>query len=473
MFWNLFLKECRLQWREKRFVWSLVVLLLLAVPAVAVGFAHYRSDLSEVEAGAVAERERWVQQGPKNPHSAAHYGIFVFRPVSPLRVWDQGITPFAGGVVFTEAHIKTDASYETAQDQSTLSRFGSLTPAFVLLYLVPLFLMINGFALISGEREQGTLRLLSASAADPRRLLAAKWLSLFPIVLLVGGVMLGLGLVLLWGRLPAANLLTASALCALVLLLYYGTIANMTLLCSAVLRSSHQVLVCLLLFWMTSSLVVPKLAASAAESWFPTPDREAFHGAMKQEKKSGMDGHDPADQRVARIRTETLAKYGVEKEEDLPINIDGLLMQEDENYGNKVFDRYYEELAAVHAQQERVFQWSSLLSPLLPARVLSMTLAGADSGTQHRFNEAVEVFRRDYVELLNTDMMHESRSGDWRYQADEGLWSRVPVFTFDFGSPLSRFATQSAALGMLLLWFLITGVLTAWLAPKFLQKVTP
>nr|WP_279382543.1 DUF3526 domain-containing protein [Acanthopleuribacter pedis] len=194
---------------------------------------------------------------------------------------------------------------------------------------------------------------------------------------------------------------------------------------------------------------------------------------MKQEKKSGMDGHDPADQRVARIRTETLAKYGVEKEEDLPINIDGLLMQEDENYGNKVFDRYYEELAAVHAQQERVFQWSSLLSPLLPARVLSMTLAGADSGTQHRFNEAVEVFRRDYVELLNTDMMHESRSGDWRYQADEGLWSRVPVFTFDFGSPLSRFATQSAALGMLLLWFLITGVLTAWLAPKFLQKVTP
>lgn len=470
MVWQLLVKECRLQWRERRFQVSLLVLAALALPAVALALLHLQADELEVAAGGAAERERWVAQGAKNPHSAAHYGLYVFRPVAPLRVWDQGITPFAGSVVFTEAHLKNDASYESVQQQSGLARFGLLTPVFVALYLVPLFLMLNGFAAISGEREQGTLRLLRAAGIDSRRLLAAKWLSLMVPVAVAPVLLLAPGWVWLWGRLPLSELIAAALLSLLILSLYYGAIAAVTLLVSLASRASHQALVACILFWTLSCLLVPKLAAGAAERWFPSPDRAAFHEAMQREKKAGMDGHDPSDARAERLRQQILAEYGVDRVEDLPINLDGVLMQEDENYGNQVFDRHHAELRAVHRRQERVFLAASLVSPFLAARLLTMAVTGTDGHTQARFNQAVEHYRRDYVALLNNDLTEQSRSGEWQYKADERLWSQVPNFVFDFGSASARLQARRWVFVVLAGWFVSVAALLLGFGPRLLQR---
>ncbi len=470
MVWSMLVKECRLQWRERRFQWSLVVLAALALPAVGLGLIHLRVAEAEVAAGSAAERTRWVQQGAKNPHSAAHYGLHVFRPVAPLRVWDQGITPFAGAVAFTEAHVKNDASYESAQHQSGLARFGQLTPMFVALYVVPLFLMLNGFAAVGGEREQGTLRMLRAAGADPRRLLAAKWLSLMVPVSVVPVLLFLPGWLWLGERLAMGELVLVALLTLLILGLYYGAVAAVTLLLSLVLRSSHQALTACILFWSASCLLVPKLAAGAAEDWFPTPDRAAFHDAMKREKKAGMDGHDPSDERAERLRRETLVEYGVDRVEDLPINLDGMLMQEDEDYGSQVFDRHYAELTAVHRRQERVFLGASLLSPFLPARLLSMAVTGTDAHTQARFNQAVEQYRRGYVALLNNDLTHQSRSGEWQYKADEALWSQVSPFAFDFGSAAARVAARGLLLAVAVGWFAVAMAGLWLLGPRFLRS---
>jgi ABC-2 type transport system permease protein len=40
-----------------------------------------------------ATREQWLHQGVKNPHSAAHYGVYAFKPKMPLSLVDQGVDP--------------------------------------------------------------------------------------------------------------------------------------------------------------------------------------------------------------------------------------------------------------------------------------------------------------------------------------------------------------------------------------------
>ena len=144
----LILKECRQQWRDRRFQITTLALLLLAGLSLFLAHRQYRDALLHYREGTLQERQRWVEQGPKNPHSAAHYGIFIFKPPSPLMLWDQGVIPFSGSTVFTEAHVKNDAGLEPAQQQSDIVRFGSLTPNFLLLYLVPLVLILSGFGLL-------------------------------------------------------------------------------------------------------------------------------------------------------------------------------------------------------------------------------------------------------------------------------------------------------------------------------------
>ena len=55
----------------------------------------------------------------------------------------------------------------------------------------------------------------------------------------------------------------------------------------------------------------------------------------------------------------TLAKYNVEKLEDLPINFSGILMQEDEEYGNMVWDKHFGNLYKQLEKQKKNYptQW--------------------------------------------------------------------------------------------------------------------
>ena len=91
-------------WRDGRFRWAAGLLLLLLVAAVAGG-VHNQSQIARQHADAQqAERDVWLDKGDMNPHAAAHYGAFVFKPVQPLSAIDPGLDPFVGVFVFLEAH---------------------------------------------------------------------------------------------------------------------------------------------------------------------------------------------------------------------------------------------------------------------------------------------------------------------------------------------------------------------------------
>ncbi|MET0356052.1 MAG: ABC transporter permease subunit, partial [Cellvibrio sp.] len=179
-----FQKEWLVFRRDGRLLWLLVTLLIMTLLAIASSSFQYQQQQSMKANAQDMERDRWVNQGEKNPHSAAHYGVYLFKPAMPLSVIDPGLNNYLGDVLFLEAHKRNNPVFASSQDSIELQRFGTLNPAVILQLFLPLFIVLIGFGFFSQEREQGTMRMLLLSGQTPRQLFFQKGTALLGFSLL-------------------------------------------------------------------------------------------------------------------------------------------------------------------------------------------------------------------------------------------------------------------------------------------------
>ncbi|MGH9381315.1 MAG: ABC transporter permease [Thermoanaerobaculia bacterium] len=151
--------------------------MLLAVAAI-VGWRAQAENARQVAAARQADRTAWLDQGSRNPHSAAHFGQYAFKPTSPLTWVDRGVDAETGVALWMEAHYQDPASFRPAADRTALARFGELTAATVLRLLVPLIIVLIAFGAVAGERERGTWRHQLAQGARARDLVLGKLIGL-------------------------------------------------------------------------------------------------------------------------------------------------------------------------------------------------------------------------------------------------------------------------------------------------------
>src|SRR4030088_1023766 len=85
--------------RDGRFRSAAAVVIALLVTALIAG-AYYQRDLvGQQRAAQAAEQACWYAQEPKNPHSAAHYGLYAFKPRLAPAFLDPGVDPYTGTLV--------------------------------------------------------------------------------------------------------------------------------------------------------------------------------------------------------------------------------------------------------------------------------------------------------------------------------------------------------------------------------------
>src|SRR3546814_4276947 len=118
---------------------------LLLMTSFLTVYQRYQSLHSIQEASQARDNEQWLSQDKKNPHTAAHFGNYAYKPQGTLAFFDNGIGNYAGSVVWLEAHKTNFAQNRPAQDNGAVSRFGDLTPAMTLQVLLPLLIVLMGF----------------------------------------------------------------------------------------------------------------------------------------------------------------------------------------------------------------------------------------------------------------------------------------------------------------------------------------
>jgi ABC-2 type transport system permease protein len=116
--------ELRSAWRDGRLRGVLLLTLVLLAAAVLVGAANVRDLEAQRAEAAALERTNWLEQGPKNPHGAAHFGQYAFKPVSGLALFDRGVDRYLGVALWLEAHRRNPLVHRPADDAPAVQRFG-------------------------------------------------------------------------------------------------------------------------------------------------------------------------------------------------------------------------------------------------------------------------------------------------------------------------------------------------------------
>jgi len=462
-------KEMTEMFRDGRFRWASAIVLGLIVIATLTGVRSFRALDAEQAAAQSAMRGFWVEQGAKNPHSAAHYGLWVFKPKMPLSFIDQGVDAFTGVTTWLEAHKQNEFTRRPAMDQASVARFGEWTAAAVLQLLVPLLIIMLAFSAFTAERESGTLRQLAALGVPMPQLVRGKALGTAAAlaVVVVPATLLGvLTLALGAGFSRGADDFIRFGAMVAVYLAYFLVVLVITLAVSARSRSSRAALLTLLGFWTVTSLIAPRAVTDVARRVHPTVSSFAFQKAVADDLANGIDGHNPADARRKAVEAQALKEYRVITIDALPVNFDAIAMQASEEYGNQVFDKHFNGLYDSYRAQNAVTQLGALVAPLLAVRALSMGLAGTDVEQHRDFATKAEGYRRGLVAFANNYFRDNTQTGAWDWKAPPEVWAKYPAFRYEAPPVSATIAPQRRAIVVLAGWFVL-AVLALVSAPSF------
>jgi ABC-2 type transport system permease protein len=449
-------------------IFSIVLMLLFIVVAINSSIA-FKTREASFEQARQAVRQSWLDQGPQNPHSAAHYGHYIFQPVDALQFLDNGARNFTGTVIRLEGHKQNEAAFSAAENRSELSRFGDTSFAWMLQVLFPLFIILLCFGAVSSDKESGNLKLLSAQGLSYSYYLWGKIAGYYSIVLtlMLAGLLLQIISYAFAGgslqEFPFGRL----ALWTLFYAIYLFIITGFSVLLSSWLTKSSSSLLMQLSLWVVLLILIPRITASAGERLNPMEYRTAFNQQLSDDRKKGIDGHNPSDERIKRFKDSLLTKYGVDTLQQLPINADGLIMQADEEYGNMVYDKHLGRIRSTIEKQNSISRWSSFVNPFLAIRNISMGVSASDYRSSLTVADSAEQYRRRLIEELNLKMAYGgSKTGDWNWKVDGSYWASVPDFEYPHNALSAGLAPLSIELTALLFWIILLFAAVFFTAKK-------
>lgn len=412
--------------RDQRLKWLICFLLLISAIALwhQLDFQH---QLQATRMKAQREsREEWLSQELKHPHIAAHFGNYAYKKPALLHCFDPGLSIYTGTSVYMEPHRQNDLLFSKGQESDTGLRFGWLSPALICQLLLPLLMIVLSFNTINGEYEKGTMSLLLSQGVTFRQLLFAKTLAVF----------------LVFELFMTAYLLVTATAAALLLktavdpasLLYLWLVYScycliwslMGVYVSSRIKNLGTSIAVLLLCWMLTSILLPRIAANVAENVYPVATNYQFRRQIAEAIEKGLDGHDAQSDRAKRIEQELLAKYKVDSVEQLPFNFEGYIMQQGEEYSSKVYDNYFGDIFNSLKKQKKLQSWLGLGSPFVSLRNISMAASGASLESEIDFQQQAEHYRRAFVQDLNNDMRDNSAYGSFgTYKVSKGKYNAI------------------------------------------------
>ena len=449
-------------WRRSRLgIIAGLALLLIVIASTTSTIVQVEAERSLRENFQTSAEETFKEQPDRHPHRMVHYGHYVFRAPAPLAIIDPGVDVHTGTIMFLEGHRQNSAVFSPRYAAAQAGPFAELTPAFAYQILVPLLLVIIGFATISREREGKTDYLLVSSAVSPIALWLGKTLALTSVALvallpLAGGLVFGV----LQGE--SAGIAVVFFLGYLVYLACWSSLITAV---SAWTRNSSLSLSLLLASWVLLCVIMPRLASTVASAAIPLDGKIVKDLEMTRALRELGDGHNANDPAFEKLRAQLLEKYEVDDIEDLPVNFRGVVASTSEANLTEVLNEFADERMEQEMAQSNLVRWMSPLSPALAAKSFSVQLASTDLKQHHRFLRDAEALRFDFVQKLNQlhveDLAYEDdirrsegKEANLRARVSAANWRMLETFPWQPNSTSDRMAESAPQLLILLFWWM-------------------
>ena len=415
--------------RDRLFFYSTIFFILSLSLVVWMGVLQQENQKQSQSDAQKHVRKQWENLEAMNPHRAAHYGSFAFKPLNILNAMDGGINDITGNVLQLEGHVQNEIIYSEASQALSVSKFGKLKSSLILQYVIPLFLIFLSFGSMSKEKETQRIRLLILQGASIDKLVNAKSISVW-----LYGLFLLIVTVTIQSIFGSTNPEIFKRLAYILLSygLYYFIISSLSTYLSATLKDKTSALSSILAIWILWTIFLPKIWGNTVEKVHVLPDRKTFKEDMRAERNQGIDGHNPYDKRREKLKNKYLAEYQVDSLSQLPINFDGIVMQADEEYGNLVWDKHFGSNYSIMQKQKSLYQFSGLLNPFASLQSASMGFCGTDMIHHLDFLKKAEDYRRVLIKALNDKHAYGgSKTGDWKWTVDSEFFKSVQGFTYE------------------------------------------
>lgn len=395
-------KEILLALRNKLFISLAAITWLLLIVAAAGGYERYKNGkLQQSTAGDLLKHE-WEEQ-EANPHAAAHFGTWLFKPFNFLTLYDNGLNNFTGISYRVEAHKQHEMNYSAVQDTDSQLRFGELSIALVFQLLVPLLIILLAHGAITRERAGNTLRILAVQGATPSVLIRGKIAGNYAIILMLLLPALFLLAAGAW-ILAEPAMIKRSVLFCMAYLAWFLLISIFTVLCSAWSRSSTSSLISCLGIWIVCCILLPRMAANWADQSAPLPSRHAFNRAVQQGYSKGMNNDGTAQERRKKFQESILKQYKVDSLNQLPVNFDGLSMQYGEDYNSQVYQQVASITDSLIRKQQSLLETAALANPFMAIQQVSMGLTATDYFHHLSFHQQARYYRDEFIRTLNLEL---------------------------------------------------------------------
>lgn len=453
LYWSICLAEFRLYSRYRLIRFMLITGLLLLTCSCLVSWQRQQDLQQQRHTFQQLADQQWQQQPDRHPHRVVHYGHFVFHQQSPLAFFDFGISPYTGQMLYLEGHRQNSSNFSEATQASTLMRNFQLSPAMVLQVLLPLLLIVTGYASLAGEREHGQLRQVLALGVAPGHLLIGKFLSLNLLAILSLTPAWLFLLVVSWQQ-------PLYVKAAFGLALAYGLYALFwSALCvsiSAILANGRSALLTLIALWCINVLLLPRVIAALNPNQTLSKIEQEIQ--LKKALDAIGDSHNPDDPYFIKFREATLKKYGVSKIEDLPLNYNGLLSLEGERLSSELYAQQAETARKLESEQNQRLYRLGWVNPYLAIKFVSAHLASTDTAAYQSFLQQAETYRYQMVQYLNS--LHAEKldhHDDKNQRLAASYWHAMPRFEEKLSMPdyhrvsLSLLSFSVWIIGLLLL----------------------
>lgn len=454
--------------RNKAIVMLLGIVAILLIYAAYSGAAIYQQQTQSRESYQKQVREHWEEMPDKHPHRMAHYGYIVFRPKSPLSIFDPGMESYVGNAIFLEAHRQNSVNFSEAGFSTGMLRFGEISMAMILQLLVPLVIFFIGFNTVAADRENGTLKILLGQGISWREILTGKIMGLLgialSILLLVMAILAMACLSIPHSRFTPDELILICWI-ALCYALYFGIICIIAVVISASSKTAKLALVSLISVWLLWAIILPRTMQAVGNFVYASPSRIEFETAIEKDLIKKGDSHNPDDPYYKALKDSILSAYKVNSVEQLPFNYSGFQMKEGERISAAIYNQHLFALLENYEQQNNISRFSAFVNPLVALRSISMATSGSGFNAYTRFQKQAEDYRYQLAQHMNDlqiKLISNKKLGDHDkpYSISREYWKSFPDFQYKVDGPAVMIKSEMLSLFALLFWtlLLITGV---------------
>lgn len=405
MLTTLINKELRSIILSTKFTGTFLVCTLLILLSVFAGIREYRETVARHEAAS-----QLVDQQLQQQTSWGHLQTKAYRTPDPMQI-------FASGLEYDVGRWSQVANTSTAKlknsvysDESIYAVFRVVDFTFIVQFVLTLFAILFTYNAVSGEREDGTLRLVFSNPVSRARYLLGKcigsWLGL--VVPVSIPVLLGMLMVLLAGVPVAADDWAKIFLLMGLSLLLFTFFIVLGVFISLLTRRSAVSLLISLVVWVGFILILPRAGVMSAGNMVRVPQvaeiESQISGYAKdrwEEFYRGMDDRLAAGSGSNVMLNEERMWEIMRAEDSLRKTVERDII----DYDLKV----REDLRQRKMRQETLALTFSRFSPAAAFQLGAMSLAGTDLYVKSRYEDAINTYRSQFLAFAD---QKQAESGD-------------------------------------------------------------